>query len=123
MQREKSTLSALVLGKCPQCHGGEVFEAPLLHVHKFTKMNKVCSHCGFNFEPEPMFYFGAMYISYAFSVAALVASYLAIRLLVSEPPLWSFIVSVPLVVLLTLPFNFRYSRLIYLFIMGNWRKG
>jgi len=28
-------------------------------------MNKKCSECNLNFEPEPGFYFGAMFISYA----------------------------------------------------------
>ncbi len=29
-------------------------------------MHKQCSHCGQRFEPEPGFYFGAMFISYIF---------------------------------------------------------
>jgi hypothetical protein len=29
-------------------------------------MNKVCPACGQRFEPEPGFYFGAMFISYIF---------------------------------------------------------
>ncbi|MEY4912742.1 MAG: hypothetical protein RL025_569, partial [Bacteroidota bacterium] len=32
-------------------------------------MHQDCPHCGFHFEIEPGFFWGAMYISYAFSVA------------------------------------------------------
>jgi len=34
-------------------------------------MNGACSHCKQNFEPEPGFYYGAMFISYAISVLLL----------------------------------------------------
>lgn len=49
--------------KCPSCRKGDLFEKPFL----FTKplaMHKKCSHCDQNFEPEPGYYFGAMFISY-----------------------------------------------------------
>ena len=36
-------------------------------------MHQDCPHCGFHFEIEPGFFWGAMYISYAFSVAVSVA--------------------------------------------------
>lgn len=35
----------------------------------FDEMNTACSHCGESFVREPGFYIGAMYISYAISVA------------------------------------------------------
>ena len=34
-------------------------------------MHKQCSSCNLNFEPEPGYYFGAMFISYAISASIL----------------------------------------------------
>ncbi len=49
--------------KCPRCRSAEMFKTPL-DIKKPLEMHKNCSHCNLNFEPEPGFYFGAMFISY-----------------------------------------------------------
>ncbi len=48
---------------CPRCQKGEMFIKPL-NLSKPLAMNEVCGHCGQQFEPEPGYYFGAMFISY-----------------------------------------------------------
>ena len=40
------------------------------------EMHADCSVCGLDYEPEPNFYYGAMYVSYAYTVALFVAVYL-----------------------------------------------
>jgi uncharacterized protein (DUF983 family) len=40
-----------------------MFETPM-HISRPLKMNKQCPVCGQKFEPEPGFYYGAMFISY-----------------------------------------------------------
>ncbi len=42
-----------------------MFETPM-KILSPLRMNKKCSVCGQKFEPEPGFYFGAMFISYVF---------------------------------------------------------
>ncbi|MCS7086262.1 MAG: DUF983 domain-containing protein [Bacteroidia bacterium] len=42
-------------------------------ISKHLEMHPQCSHCGFNFEPETGFYWGAMYISYMFVSAIFIA--------------------------------------------------
>ncbi|WP_424964423.1 DUF983 domain-containing protein [Ekhidna sp.] len=37
------------------------------------KMHKKCPNCSQSLEPEPGFYTGAMYVSYAFQVAIIIA--------------------------------------------------
>lgn len=49
--------------KCPRCRQSRMFKEPL-DVKKPLDMHVGCSHCGLNFEPEPGFYYGAMFISY-----------------------------------------------------------
>lgn len=49
---------------CPRCRKGPMFH-PMEILHPL-KMHKQCSVCGQRFEPEPGFYYGAMFISYIF---------------------------------------------------------
>ena len=49
--------------KCPRCRQGDIFTKPF----KFSKpldMPKRCSVCNLKTEPEPGYYFGAMFVSY-----------------------------------------------------------
>lgn len=49
--------------KCPRCRKGNLFTKPFV-LSKPLNMNQRCSECNLNFEPEPGYYFGAMFISY-----------------------------------------------------------
>lgn len=117
--QKKSDLLSMLEAKCPRCHTGSMFQHPLLKVSKFDKMNKVCPHCGFNYEPEPGFFYGAMYISYAISVGIFLVTGFILFNFFNDPPLWVYITTVPTIVLLLLPFTFRYSRVIYLYLFGG----
>jgi uncharacterized protein (DUF983 family) len=48
---------------CPRCRKGQMFETPM-NITRPLKMNKQCPICEQKFEPEPGFYYGAMFISY-----------------------------------------------------------
>lgn len=118
--QQKSRLLAILTYKCPRCRQGDLFtyqffDAPL----KFDKMNKQCPHCGIRFEKEPGFFFGAMFISYAINVALLLIIGFALYFLFDDPALWVYIVTVPTLVVLLLPFIFRISRTLYLYWLGD----
>jgi uncharacterized protein (DUF983 family) len=49
--------------KCPRCRKGDIFEKPFKITDPLA-MPKNCAICGQATEPEPGFYFGAMFISY-----------------------------------------------------------
>lgn len=49
--------------KCPQCREGDLFKKPF-SISNPLNMNEKCSHCSQSFEPEPGYWFGAMFISY-----------------------------------------------------------
>lgn len=49
--------------KCPRCRKGDLFIAPF-DIKKPLNMNERCAYCNQSFEPEPGYYFGAMFISY-----------------------------------------------------------
>ena len=49
--------------KCPKCRKGDLFVKPF-DLKKPLEMHDRCEHCNQKFEPEPGYYFGAMFISY-----------------------------------------------------------
>lgn len=116
---KRSKLLAIAGGKCPRCREGNMFKYSLLHVHKFEKMHKNCPVCDLHFEREPGFFFGAMYVSYAMTMAILLATAFVLYYFFNDPELVVYVVSVPVIVLLCLPFIFRFSRILYLHAFGG----
>jgi len=83
------------------------------------KMHKECSKCGQSFEPEPMFYFGAMYISYMLSTVIL----LPLALIVVFAFDWSVGKMLALIIGLGVLFYFkvlRISRSIWIHIVVKY---
>jgi uncharacterized protein (DUF983 family) len=114
-----STLGkALLNGKCPHCRKGDIFKFSLKHTAKFAEMNSNCSNCGVSFEPEPGFYYGAMFVSYGFNVMLLIAIWLFIYVLF-DPSDWVYMVAIPLGAVLFTPLFFRYSRILFLHMFGG----
>ncbi len=115
---EKSLLGALLRGKCPRCREGDMFSYPLKNLSKFNKMNDSCPHCGRKLEPEPGFYQGAMYVGYAFTIAAIVIIS-GLLYLLGNPADSVYISTVVGVMILLAPLNYRYSRIVYLYAFGG----
>lgn len=84
-------------------------------------MNKNCASCGQSFEPEPGYYFGAMFVSYAINTAFFVAVWIALKVLVSEITLTMMIVALLIVVLGLLPLTFRWSRVLWISIFVRYQ--
>lgn len=114
-----SKFQAITQCKCPKCRKGNVFQYPWARLNKFSEMHKCCPVCGVRFEVEPGFFFGAMYISYAFSVATFIICGLATYLLGNNPEVWVYVMVVIVVVLLTFPSSFRYSRILMLHLFSG----
>lgn len=115
-----STAEAILKAKCPRCHQGDIYKHTSYSL-RFTETNKLCSHCGLMFEREPGFFFGAMYISYAFTVAILLGTSFVLYFGFNDPSFWVYFISVPLVCMLFIPLSFRYSRVLYLYAFGGVR--
>lgn len=78
------------------------------------KMPRYCSNCGSDFEPEPGFYFGALFISYALAApfCLLLFAFLNFGLRISFEPA---LVLVTITQLLLAPYLFHLSRAIWLY--------
>jgi len=114
-------LYSVVHEKCPRCQDGDLFITSPLNLRKFTQMPESCPHCGLRFEMEPSFFFGSMYVSYAFQVAILVATYLSLRLTIN-PSAWIYVLTAVVATLVTLPFSFRVSRAIWINLFVSYRR-
>lgn len=114
-----SKLVNMTKGNCPHCNEGKVFtHREFYHPTKFSEMNNECDHCGVTFFPEPGFYTGAMYVSYALAIpiAFLLAMGLYYGFGVSdEVAMFSMIAGI----ILFTPVNFRWSRLIWLYLFSK----
>ncbi len=113
-----NSTSAAWQGKCPQCRQGDIFKYRVSNLAKFSQMNDRCLKCGVSFMPEPGFYFGALYVSYAFTIIFFIGLWLFMYLLF-DPPDWVYGVAIVLACVLFIPFSFRYSRILFLYWFGG----
>jgi hypothetical protein len=111
-------MSALWKGKCPRCRKGNVFTYSSGKVVRFSAMNAECPHCNASLIPEPGFYFGAMFVSYAINVAIFVSCWLILYLFF-EPSDTVYITVIAIAALVFTPFNYRASRLLWLYWFGG----
>lgn len=117
--KQPSALTAALSGKCPRCRAGEMFVSSALNIRKSLKMYDKCLKCDLKFEVEPGFFFGAMYVSYVFSVAILIVTTFLLYVLANDPEVHIYIICVTLISLFTYPFNYRYSRIFFLHLFGG----
>jgi prepilin signal peptidase PulO-like enzyme (type II secretory pathway) len=117
--KEKSLGSAILKGKCPQCREGDIFPTSIFSYSKLTEVNHRCPHCQAVLVPEPDFFYGAMYISYAFSVALVVNVLIILNLFFEDPEISVYIITVIISNIILLPLMLRYSKVLYLYWLGK----
>jgi len=97
-----------------------MFKYPLTKPLKFNLMHSKCPHCQLDYHPEPGFYFGAAYFSYAFNIALFVTITVGLTVLSKErPPASTYIFAIVGSVVVLLPMIFRWSRALMLYIAGG----
>lgn len=115
---EKNLVTALLKGKCPRCRQGDMFAYPATNLSKFNKMHEACPRCGVRLQPEPGFYQGAMYVAYGFTVIVTIIVTIILYLL-GDYSEWVYIGAIIGIMILLVPWNYRYSRIIYLYSFGG----
>lgn len=115
----RSGFQAILGAKCPQCREGDLFPVSPFSFRKISAINQTCPNCNANLNPEPDFYYGAMYISYAFSVALVITALTAINVLIEKPELWMYLTIVVIGNMLLFPAMLRYSKVLYLYGLGK----
>ena len=117
---EKSLIKAQLAGKCPHCREGDIFKYPISNILKFSAMHNNCPRCGILFSPEPGFYFGAMFVSYALTVGIFLVVGLLLYFLF-HPSDTVYVIVITVAAILFTPFSFRYSRVLFLYWFGGYR--
>jgi hypothetical protein len=100
--------------KCPRCLKGDFFVS---HPYKiktsgFTLEN--CSHCGEKFLKEPGYFYGAMYVSYAFAVMLFCTVYVSYLLWFPEVSVWWPIGIIGVASFILAPFFNALSKIVWI---------
>lgn len=115
-------LKSIFSWKCPRCLKGDLFPEPNAYKLKHTaEMHASCPNCGLNYEPEPGFYYGSMYVSYALTIAIGVGLFLIDYLFFWNRGVWFYIILLSTILLLLAPLTFRTSRAIWLNFFIRYR--
>jgi uncharacterized protein (DUF983 family) len=126
--KQVSLGAAMLLAKCPRCREGQIFPTAIISLRKLSEVHHHCPACSAVLTPEPDFYYGAMYISYAFSVGLVVNVLIILNYLFDDPDVWVYVTTVLVANVLLVPFMLRYSKVLYLYLVGklkyepNWKK-
>jgi len=114
MLKKGSKLYSILTGTCPKCQNESMYiDKNPLHLSKVLKMHDHCSKCGFKYQIEPSFFYGAMYVSYGVNVAIGIAAFIVSFAVFNLGMKGSFIAIFASLVIL-MPFVLRVSRNIYI---------
>lgn len=115
MFKKGSKLYSIFNLKCPRCHESGLFKnSNPYKIENFFEMPKTCPNCGQRYELEPAFYYGAMYVSYAVSIAYLVAVFVAMLVLYPEFTINEYLFIGIGSLLALIPYFFKLCRAIYI---------
>lgn len=112
-----NAISSVLHLKCPKCRQGDLFCNKKIYRYKgFFDMPKKCPKCGQDFQIETGFYYGAMYVSYALTIALIVAVFIAL-IVFNIFSIELFLLLDFIVLLIALPYLFKVSRSIWIALM------
>lgn len=112
------TIKKILTNKCPNCSKGHIYSNKNIYFNfSANKMHKECSECGYKFEKEPGFFFGAMYISYALSIAESVSVFVISQLFFESAFDVKMILWIVFTLIVLSSFNMRIARIIWIYLM------
>lgn len=114
-----SGITALIKQKCPNCHEGDIYKKRTYL--GFGKILDNCPNCNHKYDKEPGFFFGAMYVSYALTVAEGVGTFIICQFFFEALfDVWMVPILLGVILLLS-GFNYTFSRIIWMYLFT--RKG
>ncbi len=118
-------LYSIATNTCPKCNVGDFFKTSNPYdLKNFDKTNANCKYCEESFLREPGFYIGAMYVSYALTVAMTVTAFVGF-VLIFDFEIEYVLAGLILAIILLLPVLFRTARIIWIniFVKYSPEKG
>jgi uncharacterized protein (DUF983 family) len=114
MAQSHNIVSSILTCKCPKCHEGNLFlNEKTYQYKKFLDMPENCPKCNQDYQIEAGFYLGAMFVSYALTVALTVSVFVAFATF-NAYSLVPFLITVGIFITITTPFILRLSRSIWI---------
>jgi uncharacterized protein (DUF983 family) len=110
---KNSTLKSIFTFKCPKCHEGDFFQSGIYDLKKVGDLHEQCPKCGLNYEPEPGFYYGAMYVAYALGVALFVSIWVSFILFIPSASVWWQIGTIIFATVALGPYLYALSKIIW----------
>jgi uncharacterized protein (DUF983 family) len=126
MLKKGFKINSILTGSCPKCHQESMYEVKNPYkLSTLFKMNERCSHCNLQYEIEPSFFYGAMYMSYGITIAIGVAIFVIAHVFLGVPVKQSFIaIVVGLIVLMPVTARLARNSYINMFVAydKNWKE-
>ena len=116
---KKSAAQSFLSGCCPQCRTGKVFLGGLFSKN-FKNVYTHCPHCNVKYEQEPGFFYGAIDVSYAITVAFSVAIGVAILVLFPSSSYKVYLTAILIGLVVLMPVSYRLSRIIWLNLFHHY---
>lgn len=110
---------AILGNRCPRCRQAKMFQFSAFQISKFSKMHANCPTCTAPLIPEPGFYIGAMYISYAVNTAIFVILFIGLNIFSEVRSVSLYLGVIIPIMLLLWTVNFRLARSLMLHLFGN----
>lgn len=115
-------LYSMLFNKCSRCHQGDVFVSKNpYNLSKMFKMHHECNHCHLEYEQEPNFFYGALYVSYAISSGWFMIWY-TLQSYILHWELLTFALFITGFIIAVAPLTLRWSRLIWLNFFYKFKK-
>ena len=119
---KKSLLSSILNQNCPRCRSEKMF-MDSVYSKRFNQMHKSCPKCSQEFELEPGFFMGAMYVSYAIQVVMIALVVVLTEVFTSGKRISWYLSWVIVMIVSTFPLVFRLSRSIWIHLFVRYRDG
>ena len=111
---------AMFAHKCAECHEGDMFSTSAFSFNKPFDMNPRCLLCDADMEPEPGFYYGAMFMSYIFSIFIFLGIVMLTHWVMDYSLAQSFIILM-VVVSIFFVWWFRFARAFWFNLIVDYR--
>lgn len=122
MLKKGTVINSILTGSCPKCQEENMYVDPNpYHLKNIYEMHEECSHCGLHYQIEPSFFYGAMYVSYALTVAIGVTAFIIAKVFIGLDLIASF-AAIIIALLLLMPITARLARNIYINIFVHYDK-
>lgn len=119
----KDTILYSILGlKCPYCHEGDFFISHPYDLKHTGDTYDTWPKCKGRFNIEPGFYYGAMYVSYAIGVAAMVTVWVATAVLFPDMSPTALVVTILATLILGSPLFYALSKIIWANIFFKYKR-